>query len=493
MRGAIHDTFREITIHTAKCDLCNRHNTSKIYRCEKCGRQCCLECWESKKGGDGRHNLHHKDSITYKGPKAEVLPPSLKVEKKDSSGEKRKVKLAEDGKRKVARKIDEVVLALDEDARLMRHQGKRTSDELTMDDEQLEQSFDTPLPRRARAQAERAIKKQRWESSTGDAGSEGEHDEDESEGSLTPYVSLHSPLLDFSDHGRSSQEEKTYQPRNDNLSSTSSKVTLPTTTTQASHQTTDHAGLNSIVLAVDMLETLDRTSHQQLSPVKGVFKTIHQGFTPINTNASASSTPTPPSKANTHNHRETPKMKTFTATSSRSTTPKIKSFTPTSAAFSSSSTLSPLESKSSNSTPRMKIFAPPNSPSNIIPKLKSPTPTSAASSSSSTLSPLTPVPSTSNNISTPKMKTFHTTSPTVSSPSLPAPSSRHRSHNSTVTNHLSSSSSHAVSTYLNSKSSPIAPSYPTTHKTANPMTHKPTTSSSPTKRNLSSPAKQKKQ
>lgn len=74
MRGGVHDTFREITIHTAKCDLCNKHNTTKIYRCEKCGRQECLTCWE-KKGGDGRHQLHNKDNLKYKGERAPDLPP----------------------------------------------------------------------------------------------------------------------------------------------------------------------------------------------------------------------------------------------------------------------------------------------------------------------------------------------------------------------------------------------------------------------------------
>ncbi|KAL9029991.1 MAG: hypothetical protein Q9196_001839 [Gyalolechia fulgens] len=74
MRGGVHDTFREITIHTAKCDICNKHNTSKMYRCEKCGRQCCSPCWE-KKGGDGRHQLHNKDNLTYKGERAPDLPP----------------------------------------------------------------------------------------------------------------------------------------------------------------------------------------------------------------------------------------------------------------------------------------------------------------------------------------------------------------------------------------------------------------------------------
>ncbi|KAL8940844.1 MAG: hypothetical protein Q9216_002596 [Gyalolechia sp. 2 TL-2023] len=86
MRGGVHDTFREITIHTAKCDICNKHNTSKMYRCEKCGRQCCSPCWE-KKGGDGRHQLHSKDNLTYKGERAPDLPlkPEPSVVKPEGS------------------------------------------------------------------------------------------------------------------------------------------------------------------------------------------------------------------------------------------------------------------------------------------------------------------------------------------------------------------------------------------------------------------------
>ncbi|KAL9585365.1 MAG: hypothetical protein Q9212_001573, partial [Teloschistes hypoglaucus] len=74
MRGGVHDTFDPITIHTAKCDLCNKHNTSTMFRCTKCGRQCCTPCWD-RKGGDGRHSLHNNKQLEYTGPKAEPLPP----------------------------------------------------------------------------------------------------------------------------------------------------------------------------------------------------------------------------------------------------------------------------------------------------------------------------------------------------------------------------------------------------------------------------------
>lgn len=74
MRGALHDTFTVVTAHTAKCDICNKNNKSEMYRCSKCGRQQCTPCWE-RNNSDGRHQLHNKDVLKYKGPKAEDLPP----------------------------------------------------------------------------------------------------------------------------------------------------------------------------------------------------------------------------------------------------------------------------------------------------------------------------------------------------------------------------------------------------------------------------------
>lgn len=51
---AMHTTFKEIKIHTAKCDECNKHNSEIIYRCMDCAQQCCTPCWH-KKEGDGTH------------------------------------------------------------------------------------------------------------------------------------------------------------------------------------------------------------------------------------------------------------------------------------------------------------------------------------------------------------------------------------------------------------------------------------------------------
>ena len=53
----MHTTFKEIKIHTAKCDECNKHNAATIYRCLDCSQQCCTPCWD-KKGGDGTHLIN---------------------------------------------------------------------------------------------------------------------------------------------------------------------------------------------------------------------------------------------------------------------------------------------------------------------------------------------------------------------------------------------------------------------------------------------------
>ena len=49
-----HAIFKEVKIHTAKCDECNKHNSDVIYRCMECAQQCCLPCW-SKRESDGTH------------------------------------------------------------------------------------------------------------------------------------------------------------------------------------------------------------------------------------------------------------------------------------------------------------------------------------------------------------------------------------------------------------------------------------------------------
>ncbi|PGH17383.1 hypothetical protein AJ80_04839 [Polytolypa hystricis UAMH7299] len=54
-----HSTFKQITIHTAKCDVCNLHNKSTLRRCTDCGWQICSPCW-SARGGNGTHGATRK-------------------------------------------------------------------------------------------------------------------------------------------------------------------------------------------------------------------------------------------------------------------------------------------------------------------------------------------------------------------------------------------------------------------------------------------------
>ena len=54
MSPRLHTVFIEVQVHTAKCDLCERHNKLTLYRCTKCGQHVCSECWK-KQSGDGIH------------------------------------------------------------------------------------------------------------------------------------------------------------------------------------------------------------------------------------------------------------------------------------------------------------------------------------------------------------------------------------------------------------------------------------------------------
>ena len=56
----LHNTFTDVYIHTAKCDLCNKHNKSILYRCADCGWHICTPCRRDK-GGDGTHVVHGGD------------------------------------------------------------------------------------------------------------------------------------------------------------------------------------------------------------------------------------------------------------------------------------------------------------------------------------------------------------------------------------------------------------------------------------------------
>ncbi|KAI4277667.1 MAG: hypothetical protein LQ337_001594 [Flavoplaca oasis] len=105
MCGAVHTEFVTITIHTAKCDLCNRHNTSEIFRCTKYGRHCCKPCWDSK-GGSGYHTVNDQGRLAYTGPKAEPLPPVLSEVGKVDGMRKGKSEDRKDGSQKLESAVD---------------------------------------------------------------------------------------------------------------------------------------------------------------------------------------------------------------------------------------------------------------------------------------------------------------------------------------------------------------------------------------------------
>ncbi|KAK2745096.1 hypothetical protein FQN57_004003 [Myotisia sp. PD_48] len=91
---APHSTFKPVKIHTAKCDICNKHNKATLHRCVECGWQICTPCWDAR-GGDGSHGTTRKftgeiyqssdEDEKIKPPKTNMKAP---VVKKPASGSK---------------------------------------------------------------------------------------------------------------------------------------------------------------------------------------------------------------------------------------------------------------------------------------------------------------------------------------------------------------------------------------------------------------------
>ena len=67
----MHTSFKDIKIHTAKCDTCNKHNTSVMKQCTDCGQNFCTLCWLAR-GSDGTHMLNSGD-IGYESTKARAM------------------------------------------------------------------------------------------------------------------------------------------------------------------------------------------------------------------------------------------------------------------------------------------------------------------------------------------------------------------------------------------------------------------------------------
>lgn len=66
----MHTKFKDITIHTAKCDTCNKHNTKIMKQCVDCGQNFCTPCWQAR-GSDGTHMLNSGDK-GYAATKAQM-------------------------------------------------------------------------------------------------------------------------------------------------------------------------------------------------------------------------------------------------------------------------------------------------------------------------------------------------------------------------------------------------------------------------------------
>ena len=58
--GLLHTEFRQVKIHTAKCDFCNRNNKDVIMQCKTCALNFCTPCW-LKRGQDGTHIMNDGD------------------------------------------------------------------------------------------------------------------------------------------------------------------------------------------------------------------------------------------------------------------------------------------------------------------------------------------------------------------------------------------------------------------------------------------------
>lgn len=69
MSPQLHTNFIPVTVHTAKCDSCDKHNKLTLYRCVECGLHVCSLCWNKKSGdrnhtfGGGSHNVHANHQV----------------------------------------------------------------------------------------------------------------------------------------------------------------------------------------------------------------------------------------------------------------------------------------------------------------------------------------------------------------------------------------------------------------------------------------------
>ena len=77
----MHTEFKDITIHTAKCDTCNKHNTKIMKQCVDCGQNFCTPCWHDR-GSDGTHMLNSGDK-GYAATKAQLMAKAKRARNLD--------------------------------------------------------------------------------------------------------------------------------------------------------------------------------------------------------------------------------------------------------------------------------------------------------------------------------------------------------------------------------------------------------------------------
>ena len=111
---ARHTTFREIKIHTAKCERCNKHNYNTIYRCIDCTAQCCTPCWEKMGNGDGIHptNWTNAKPIIIKSEVKQKTKSTKEKKSGDAINKRKRVKgqkMTIEEEKKFVKELDEEV------------------------------------------------------------------------------------------------------------------------------------------------------------------------------------------------------------------------------------------------------------------------------------------------------------------------------------------------------------------------------------------------
>ena len=70
-------TFRETKVYRAKCDYCQEHTNTVIYRCKECRQQKCDSCYHSK----GRLITNIQDRSSHISPRVQKKVTAQKVAK----------------------------------------------------------------------------------------------------------------------------------------------------------------------------------------------------------------------------------------------------------------------------------------------------------------------------------------------------------------------------------------------------------------------------